>query len=119
MRVIYVKEHANYPFGIGYEYEATQHKEGWLLIDGQLWREECFQVVENDTEKSADAITEAANNLSDLNAEQAKELEVYIDEFITLKAYIENFIARNNLDEDEVWEKIDEDYDEAMSRQFG
>lgn len=43
--VIYTKEHNNYPFGIGYEYEAQQYKPGWLMIDGQLYRDEHFQRV--------------------------------------------------------------------------
>lgn len=59
------------------------------------------------------------NNLSDLNDVQLKELEGYIEEFTTMKAYIDTFIAQNNLEEDEVWEKVDEDYKEAMSRQHG
>lgn len=62
---------------------------------------------------------EYVNNLSDLNGDQLKELEGYIEEFTVLKAYIESFINQNNLDEDEVWEKVDEDYKEAMSRQHG
>jgi len=45
MIVMYVKWHNNYPFGIGYRYEAEKYKDGWLLIDGQLYREECFEVV--------------------------------------------------------------------------
>lgn len=45
MRVIYIKWHNNYPFAVGYEYEALQFKEGWLLIDGQLYREEHFQKI--------------------------------------------------------------------------
>lgn len=59
------------------------------------------------------------SNLSDLNDEELKELEGYIEELITIKAYLEYFISKNNLDEDEVWEKVQEDYEEAMSRQFG
>lgn len=59
------------------------------------------------------------NNLSDLNKNESKELDKYIEEFITLKAYIETFIAQHNLDEDEVWKKINEDYRETMSRQHG
>lgn len=60
-----------------------------------------------------------ANNLSDLSDEELKELEGYIEEFITIKAYLEHFISKNNLDESEVWGKVQEDYEEAMSRQFG
>lgn len=60
-----------------------------------------------------------ANNLSDLTNEQLKELDGYIEDFITLKAYIESFISQHQLDDAEVWEKIDQDYKEAMSRQFG
>ncbi len=43
MDVIYVKWHNNYDFILGEMYKAQQYKEGWLLIDGQLYREECFK----------------------------------------------------------------------------
>lgn len=45
MRVVYVKWHNNYDFELGKEYEAKRYKEGWLLIEGQLYREECFKKV--------------------------------------------------------------------------
>lgn len=45
MKVIYVKLHNNYGFILGREYEALPHKKGWLLIDRQLYREECFKKV--------------------------------------------------------------------------
>lgn len=120
MRVLYVKEHANYPFGIGYEYDASKYKEGWLMIDGQLWREDCFRVIEeNNANKIEEDTADVANNLSDLNSSQIKELEGYIEQLITLKSYVDIFIAQHNLDEDEVMEKFEKDFDEAMSRQHG
>lgn len=42
MLVRYIKEHNNYDFKIGCEYEAIKYKDGWLMIDGQLYRAECF-----------------------------------------------------------------------------
>ena len=87
------------------------------MIDGQLWREECFQVISQDADKTEGNIAEIANNLSDLNDKQLDELEKDIESFINCKAYIETFIAVHNLDEDEVWKKVQEDYEEAMSRQ--
>lgn len=40
--VVYIKEHNNYPFKIGNTYKAIEYKEGWLLIDGQLYRSDSF-----------------------------------------------------------------------------
>ena len=45
MKVIYKKWHSNYDFVLGEEYKARQYKKGWLLIQGQLYREECFEQV--------------------------------------------------------------------------
>lgn len=42
MKVTYSKQHNNYDFVLGQSYEAVLYKPGWLLIDGQLYREECF-----------------------------------------------------------------------------
>ena len=41
-KVRYIKQHNNYDFVIGQECKASKYKKGWLLIDGQLYREECF-----------------------------------------------------------------------------
>ena len=46
MKVRYIKEHINYDFILGKEYEATRYKRGWLMIEGQLYREECFKNIE-------------------------------------------------------------------------
>lgn len=43
MEVVYVKWHNNYDLTIGQKYNAQHYKEGWLLIDGVLYREECFE----------------------------------------------------------------------------
>ena len=45
LKVIYVKYHNNYDFTLGKEYEAQKYKEGWLLIQGQLYRQNCFKQV--------------------------------------------------------------------------
>lgn len=45
MKVKYVKWHNNYPFVLGQEYPAQPYKLGWLLIEGQLYREEHFEKV--------------------------------------------------------------------------
>lgn len=45
MRVKYIKWHNNYGFKIGKEYNAILYKKGWLLINGQLYREEYFERV--------------------------------------------------------------------------
>jgi hypothetical protein len=42
MKVRYDKWHNNYPFVLDEEYEALPYKQGWLLIEGQLYREEFF-----------------------------------------------------------------------------
>ena len=55
----------------------------------------------------------------DLSIEKTIELENYIDNFITIKEYIDIFISQNNLDEYEIYEKIEEYREEAMSRQHG
>ncbi|MFL0584691.1 hypothetical protein ACH0B6_19150 [Solibacillus silvestris] len=86
--------------------------------------DEHIAIYESDFEKrlkikNVDHEIVTTNNLSDLNTKQFKELEEHIEGFITLKAYIEVFIAQHNLDEDEVWGKIDDDYKEAMSRKNG
>ena len=52
MRYKYVNEHNNYDLTLGKEYEGHKHKDGWLLIKDDnsnlvLYREECFQRVEN------------------------------------------------------------------------
>lgn len=46
MKVKYIKEHNNYDFTLNKEYIATKYKDGWLLIDGQLYREECFEEID-------------------------------------------------------------------------
>lgn len=48
MKVKYIKEHNNYNFILGKEYEANKYKDGWLLVEGQLYREECFESVERE-----------------------------------------------------------------------
>lgn len=45
MKVKYVKNHNNYDFSLGQVYEASKYKNGWLMIEGQLYREECFDKV--------------------------------------------------------------------------
>jgi hypothetical protein len=43
MEVVYKKWHNNYDFILGQKYKATLYKKGWILIDGVLYREECFE----------------------------------------------------------------------------
>ena len=43
MNVKHIKWHNNYDFTLGETYKANKYKEGWLLIDGQLYREEYFE----------------------------------------------------------------------------
>lgn len=45
MTVIYKKWHNNYDLKLGDKYKALKYKDGWLLIDGVLYREECFAVI--------------------------------------------------------------------------
>ena len=45
MKVKYVKSHNNYDFILGQVYEASKYKNGWLMIEGQLYREECFEII--------------------------------------------------------------------------
>lgn len=45
MNVVYNKWHNNYDFVLGQVYEAQRYKKGWLMIEGQLYRENCFEVV--------------------------------------------------------------------------
>lgn len=42
MKVKYIKKHNNYDFILGQVYEANKYKNGWLRINGQLYREEYF-----------------------------------------------------------------------------
>lgn len=44
MTVTYIKWHNNYDFELGKKYQAQKYKDGWLLIDGQLYRENYFEV---------------------------------------------------------------------------
>lgn len=44
MKVKYVKSHNNYDFILGQVYEAIKYKNGWLMIEGQLYREEQFEI---------------------------------------------------------------------------
>lgn len=46
MKVKYIKEHNNYDFVLEEVYAASKYKEDWLLINGQLYREECFKKEE-------------------------------------------------------------------------
>lgn len=96
----------------------VQLLDGRKIAFGEARHEEYIKPIDNDGVSVSYEIP-TANNLSDLNVEQLKELDGHIEEFITLKAYIKVFITHHNLDEDEVWEKIDEDYKESMSRQHG
>lgn len=45
-RVIYMQLHNNYPFSLGKIYEAQRYKAGWLLIDGQLYRDMYFEPMD-------------------------------------------------------------------------
>ena len=45
MKVKYVKNHNNYDFALGQVYEASKYKNGWLMIEGQLYREEQFEII--------------------------------------------------------------------------
>lgn len=45
MKVKYLIEHNNYNFKLGEVYEAQVYNKGWLLIEGQLYRRECFKEV--------------------------------------------------------------------------
>ena len=45
MKVKYVKSHNNYDFVVGQVYEASKYKNGWLMIEGQLYREEQFEYI--------------------------------------------------------------------------
>lgn len=45
VNVVYETWHNNYPFTLGESYDAANYKDGWLLIDGQLYRVECFEIV--------------------------------------------------------------------------
>lgn len=45
MKVKYIKWHNNYPFVLGQECDAQHYKRGWLLIEGQLYRAECFKKI--------------------------------------------------------------------------
>ncbi|MEK4427722.1 HD domain-containing protein [Paenibacillus sp. FSL M7-0802] len=48
MKVVYSKWHNNYDeLVLGQEYNAQYYKKGWLLIDTVLYREDCFQIVNN------------------------------------------------------------------------
>lgn len=47
MKVKYIKEHNNYNFILGQEYESSKYKDGWLLIEGQLYREEYFENIDS------------------------------------------------------------------------
>ena len=95
------------------DYNMIASNEGIRLINDK------GQWIEIYTDTLNEHFEQIANNLSDLNDVQLKELEGYIEEFITLKAYIDTFIVQNNLGEDEVWEKVDKDHKEAISRQHG
>ena len=104
-------------------YYETGEPEAYYVIFLESENEH-IAIYESDFEKrlkiiSVDLGGRRINKKSDLSTEQLKELEEHIEGFITQKAYIEIFIAQHNLDEDEVWAKINEDYKEAMSRQHG
>lgn len=40
---IYTKEHNNYDFELNHIYEGSEVFGEWLLIDGQLYRKNCFE----------------------------------------------------------------------------
>jgi len=50
-----------------------------------------------------------AKKMSDLSSEQLQELEGYVEQLTTIQSYVEGFIAQHELDEDEVYEKIEVD----------
>jgi len=45
MLVKYTRLHNNYDFVFNATYEAQLYKAGWLLINGQLYRADCFEIV--------------------------------------------------------------------------
>ena len=50
-----------------------------------------------------------AKKMSDLSSEQLQELEGYVEQLTTIQSYVEGFIEQHELDEDEVYEKIEVD----------
>ncbi|MHB0943363.1 HD domain-containing protein [Paenibacillus sp. ALE1] len=58
MKVVYSKWHNNYDeLVLGQEYSAQYYKKGWLLIDTVLYREDCFQMVNNLNKAISIAVT--------------------------------------------------------------
>lgn len=45
MKAKYIKWHNNYDFIIGEAYEAQSYNDEWIIIEGQLYRKECFEHV--------------------------------------------------------------------------
>lgn len=82
MKVKYIKEHNNYNFILEKEYEASKYKDGWLLIEGQLYREEHFENIDSSS------IKEIMNNF---NNQGVDDLEIKKDnEVITIGYFKEN-----------------------------
>lgn len=78
MKVKYVKNHNNYDFVF---YEASKYKNGWLMIEGQLYREECF-----DKMIGVNSIKEIMNNF---NNQGVDDLQVKKNNEITVIGYFE------------------------------
>lgn len=79
MKVKYVKYHNNYDFVLGQVYEASKYKDGWLMIEGQLYREEYFDRV-----IGVSSIKEIMNNF---NNQGVDDLQVKKDNEITVIGY--------------------------------
>jgi len=45
----YIKRHNNYDFILGEVYEGYVYSDEWILINGQLYRKECFKATEGQT----------------------------------------------------------------------
>lgn len=46
MKYKYIKWHNNYDLTLGQAYSGYVYKDGWIYIDGVLYRQECFEPEE-------------------------------------------------------------------------
>lgn len=84
MKVKFIREHNNYSFILGKEYEASKYKDGWLLIKGQLYREEYFENIDSSS------IKEIMNNF---NNQGVDDLQIKKENEVVTIGYFEEYPA--------------------------
>jgi len=92
-----MKWHNNYDLILGNEYEAQKYKKGWLLIEGQLYREDCFEeVVEIGDAMDLKTFNKEINKV--IESEWFKEKQIRIADELFDKFYDFNSLDRDEKD---------------------